>query len=218
MGTQGGNILLDTRCLFYNQTLEWRKALGYCLKAGGDWCHVMGTPKACVAAQSSDTVPMLTALGASVAWISPDGAGTTPLAEMFGKDGRFDQIHQIPHTSLITGVSIPAPKEGHRSLYRKVRSRQAVDYPQVSIGIVATLAGRTLSALSIVVGAVLPQPKIIALDSIFGEELTPALAASIGESVYKQVRPQTSVHGSPEWRRQMARVEVRRALESIASR
>lgn len=216
MGTMGGNILLDTRCLFYNQSIEWRHALGYCLKRSGDWCHVMGTPKACVAAQSSDTVPILTALGASVLWTSPEGSGSTRLADLYGKDGRFEQVHQIPHTSLITGIRIPPRPAGHRSVHRKIRARQAVDYAQLSIGIVASMSGSTLESLEIVVGALLPQPKIIALDGVAGQPVTPELAAAVAERVYKQVKPQTNIHGSPEWRRHMARVEVRRAIEALA--
>ncbi len=216
MGTMGGNILLDTRCLFYNQSEEWRHALGYCLKRDGDWCHVMGTPKACVAAQSSDTVPILTALGASILWTSPDGAGATRLADLFGKDGRFDDVHQIPHTSLVTGIRVPPRAAGHQSAHRKVRARQAVDYAQLSIGIVASVSGNILESLDIVVGALLPQPKIVALDGVAGQPLGPELAAAVAERVYKQVKPQTNIHGSPEWRRHMARIEVRRAIEALA--
>lgn len=218
MGTIGGNVLLDTRCLFYNQTEQWRQALGYCLKRDGDWCHVMGTPKACVAAQSSDTVPILTALGASIRWVGPHAEGQLALADLFGKDGRFEQVHQLPHTSLVTEIVIPPRKANHRSLYRKIRARQSVDYPQLSIGIVASLDGDRLDALDIVVGALLPQPKIVTLDGIAGSTLNADLAAAVAERVYKQVKPQTNIHGSPEWRRHMARVEVRRALEGLAHR
>ncbi len=57
MGTLGGNICLDTRCTYYNQTEFWRQALGYCLKKDGDVCHVTKLGKKCVAAHSADTPP-----------------------------------------------------------------------------------------------------------------------------------------------------------------
>ena len=87
MGTIGGNVLLDTRCLFYNQTEFWRKSLGYCLKAEGDWCHVIGGPKTCVAAQSSDTVPVLLAMDASITLLGPNGERVLKLRELYQFNG-----------------------------------------------------------------------------------------------------------------------------------
>lgn len=219
MGTIGGNVMLDTRCLFYNQTHEWRKALGWCLKADGDWCHVIGSAKACVAAQSSDTVPGLIALDARIEVMQPDAAvREVALRDLFTKDGRFDKVHTVPSTSLVTAIVIPPRQDGHRSTYRKVRARESIDYPQLSIAIVGAFDGDVLTQLEVVVGAMLPQPKrLTKLDDALGKPLDHALIEHLAERGFKQVRPQPNIHGSTEWRRHMARVELRRGLQALAS-
>lgn len=217
MGTIGGNVMLDTRCLFYNQTRDWRKALGWCLKAEGDWCHVIGSAKACVAAQSSDTVPVLVALDARIEVLVPgEGRTQVPIRELFTKDGRRDRVHTVPATSLVTGVHIPPRAAGHVSTYRKIRTREAVDYPQLGVAIVAALDGEVLTQLEVVIGAMLPQPKrLTKLDDALGKPLDDALIEHLAERGFKQVRPQPNIHGSTEWRRHMARVELRRGLQSL---
>ena len=218
MGTIGGNVMLDTRCLFYNQSHEWRTALGNCLKAEGDWCHVIGSPKGCVAAQSSDTVPNLVALDARIAVLEPDGVEReVNLRELFTKDGRFDQIHTVPQTSLVTAIVIPPREMGHRSTYRKLRSRGAIDYPQLGVAVVVALdKSGCLAQIEACIGAMLPQPKrLTKLDGWLGRPLTDEVIAELGERAFKQVRPQPNIHGDPAWRRHMARVEFERALQSL---
>ncbi|MCA9490461.1 MAG: FAD binding domain-containing protein [Myxococcales bacterium] len=216
MGTIGGNVLLDTRCLFYNQSLPWRQALGACLKSEGTWCHVIGSDKSCVAAQSSDTVPMLVALDASIEVTLPGGATqTVALGGLWTKDGRFERNRTLPAEALLTAVVIPPRAAGHRSTYRKVRSRQAIDFPQVGVAVVAGFEGDRLGSLTVVVGAMLPHPKRLDHDAVAGRELDDALIEHVAERAYKQVRPQPQVHGDPGWRRELARVETRRALREL---
>ena len=216
MGTIGGNVLLDTRCLFYNQTEAWREALGKCLKADGDWCHVIGSPKACVAAQSSDSVPMLTALGAVLELrTAPGTVQEVPLDGLFGKDGRYDRMLTVPRTALLEAIRVPRPGAGHRSTYRKIRTRQAVDYPQLSVAVAAQFTGATCTDLRIVLGALLPSPRVLhnpdgAL-GVWTEDTLDALA----DRVRRFARPQRSIHGDPKWRRHLAGIEARRALSYI---
>jgi len=217
MGTLGGNVMLDTRCLFYNQTRDWREALGYCLKKDGSWCHVIGSAKACVAAQSSDSVPMLVALDASIEAALPDGStATVALSDLYTKDGRFLQNHTLHPDALVTAITVPAPAEGHRSIYRKVRSRAAIDYPQLSIALVGAFDGPTCTALQIVIGAMLPFPKpITGVDLAVGTPLDDATIDAVAERAFKQARPQTQLHSQPDWRRHLARVEVTRGLRAL---
>ncbi|MBA2320549.1 MAG: FAD binding domain-containing protein [Deltaproteobacteria bacterium] len=215
MGTIGGNVMLDTRCLFYNQSEEWRKAVGYCLKKDGDWCHVIGSGKSCVAAQSSDTVPVLLGLGARIRYVTSEGPAEVAIVDLYEKDGRIDRARNIPPSALVTGIAIPPRASGHRSTYRKVRTRAAVDYPQLSIAVITSFDGSILTDLSVVVGALLPQPKIVDLDGMTGVALDDAAIAAIAERVFKQVKPQTNLHGAPEWRRHLARVETARALAQL---
>lgn len=216
MGTLGGNVLLDTRCLFYNQSLPWRRALGSCLKSEGTWCHVIGSDKSCVAAQSSDTVPMLVALDASIEVALPGGAtDRVPLSGLWTKDGRFDRNRQLPSEALLTAVVVPPRPAGHRSTYRKVRARQAIDFPQLGVAVAAGFDGDRLGSLAVVIGAMLPHPKRLEHDDVAGRVLDDALIEHVAERAYKQVRPQPQVHGDPSWRRELARVETRRALQEL---
>src|SRR5690606_39092996 len=102
MGTLGGNVMLDTRCLFYNQSESWRQALGHCLKRDGDWCHVIDTPKRCVAAHSADTVPVLIALDAVLEIVDPEqGAFDLPIEDLYQQDGRVDQNRAVHPAALV---------------------------------------------------------------------------------------------------------------------
>jgi len=217
MATIGGNVMLDTRCLFYNQTEEWRRALGWCLKADGDLCHVIGSTKACVAAQSSDTVPVLVALDAAVVARLPGGeVREVRLRELFTKDGRYDEMLTVPRSALVTEIRVPKPSPGHRSVYRKVRARQAIDYPQLGVALVGTFDERECQSLEIVIGAMLPQPRRIKkLERASGRVLDDDLIDDLAHSACRQARPQTQIHGVPDWRRHLVRVEVRRGLQQL---
>lgn len=211
MGTLGGNVMLDTRCLFYNQSEEWRRALDFCLKKDGDFCHVLGSPASCVAAQSSDTVPVLIALGATLEVEGPDGPAELLLEDLFTTDGRFDRRVTLAPGALVTAIRI-GPHRG-RSVYRKVRARGAVDFPQLGVAVVGELDGDVVRSLDVVVGAILPKPKRIRkLDVMVGQPLD---VEAVADQVFRQVKPQRSIHGDAAWRRHMARVETRRALETL---
>lgn len=218
MGTLGGNVLLDTRCLYVNQTELWRGALGKCLKADGDWCHVIGSGRACVAAQSSDGVPMLTALGATLEFQTEAGPIERALHGLFTKDGRYDRMLTVPRSALLTRILVPTALPGHRSTYRKIRARQAVDFPQASVAIAGTFEDQRATSLSIVLGAMLPAPRVLdGLDPALGVPWTPELIEHLADRVYSLARPQTSIHGDPQWRRATLRVEARRALSDLCA-
>ncbi len=217
MGTIGGNVLLDTRCLYYNQTEFWRKSLGYCLKAEGDWCHVIGGPKTCVAAQSSDTVPVLLAMNASIALLGPGGARRLSLRDLYQFNG-MDHLALSPG-ELLTHVHIPKPSSPMRGTYKKLRRRDSIDFPQVGVAVVAGIEGDTLTSLEIVVGAVNPQPKPIRkLEAFIGQTLTDDTIEAIGDLVERQTRPQKSITGDAAWRRTMAGIFAKRALHELRER
>jgi len=214
MGTLGGNVLLDTRCLFYNQTEFWRSSLGYCLKAEGDWCHVIDGPKTCVAAQSSDTVPVLLAMDATIELLGPDGTRTLALRELY----RFDGMNHlaIQPGELLTRVIVPKPGAGFRGTYKKLRRRDSIDFPQLGVAVTGTFEGSTPSKLDIVVGAVNPRPKPIGkLEGFLNQPLTDTAIQQISALVEKQTRPQTSITGDAGWRRSMAGIFTERALRQL---
>ncbi len=216
MGTLGGNVMLDTRCLFYNQSLPWRQALGFCLKKDGDWCHVVGSKATCVAAQSSDTVPMLIALGASVRFEDTSGSSLLSLEELFEQDGRYESVHATSATALLTEISIPMPFPGQRSVYRKVRQRQAIDFPQLGIGIASSFENDVCTSLRAVVGALMPRPRMLkGMERAVGRPWDDALIADLAQECFQQVRPQRNLQGDPAWRRQLAKVEMERGLRAL---
>ena len=213
MGTIGGNVL-DTRCLFYNQTEFWRKSLGYCLKAEGDWCHVIGGPKTCVAAQSSDTVPVLLAMDASITLLGPSGERCSSCAN--STSSTVWTTWPSHPVSLLTHVRIPKPAGEFRGTYKKLRRRDSIDFPQLGVAVLLRLDGDAVAALDIVVGAVNPQPKPIRkLEPFIGQPLTDEAIDAIGALVEKQTRPQTSITGDPGWRRSMAGIFAARALREL---
>lgn len=210
MGTLGGNVLLDTRCLYYNQTEFWRGALGHCLKAEGDWCHVVGGPKTCVATQSSDTVPVLLALGARLRLLGEGGERELPIRDLYQFNG-MDHL-RIARGELLTAIHVPL-RRGQGS-YDKLRTRDSIDFPQLGLALWVELDGDRLTDLQLVVGAVNPQPKPLR-GSWVGRRLDAALVDEVAAQVHAQTRPQASVHGDVAWRRQMATVFARRALGRI---
>jgi 4-hydroxybenzoyl-CoA reductase subunit beta len=216
--TLGGNVMLDTRCLYYNQTEAWRDALGKCLKREGDWCHVIGSGLRCVAARSNDSAPLLIALGATLHFETPDGPRDVAIRDLYGKDGRFDQHVIVPPSALLVSIRVPAPSRGRRlATYRKVRTRDAIDFPQLGLAVVVHVDDVVLQIAG-VLGAILPEPRVLSLDAAVGTRLDDDVIDALAATTAKQARPQTSIHGEKDWRREVAGVEMRRALREIRSR
>src|SRR2546423_12706987 len=130
MGTIGGNLCLDTRCNYYNQNYEWRKAIDFCLKKDGEICWVATASKRCVAASSTDTAPALISLGATARLVSTQGERDVALADLYKNDG-IDYLTRRPD-EILTEVKLPAP-EGWRSSYWKLRRRGAFDFPVLGV-------------------------------------------------------------------------------------
>ncbi|NIR44673.1 MAG: hypothetical protein GWN99_10240 [Gemmatimonadetes bacterium] len=215
-GTIGGNICLDTRCTYYNQTYFWRKALGFCLKKDGDVCHVVKGGTKCVAAHSADTPPMLIALGATVDIASAEGARSVPLADFFVGDGIWNRRLE-PH-ELVTAVRIRLPEKPIRTLYTKVRERKSVDFPILSIALAATVRDPdVLESIDLVISALGAKPRAIGgLDKIAaGKRLTAEVIEAIAEQAHRQCHPLDNIIVEIEWRRAMVPVYVRRALQDL---
>ena len=212
--TLGGNVMLDTRCLFYNQTEAWRDALGHCLKRSGDWCHVVGSGKTCVAARSNDSAPLLVALDASLTFVTPAGELGVPIRALYGKDGRFDRHVTVSPSALLVSIRIPAPPHRRIALYRKVRAREAIDFPQLGLGVVAHVDDVVVELVG-VLGAVMPEPRVLDLSAAHGTQLEDDVIDALAAATAKAARPQTSIHSEKDWRKEVAGVEMRRALREI---
>jgi 4-hydroxybenzoyl-CoA reductase subunit beta len=216
-GTLGGNLCLDTRCTYYNQSFFWRNALGFCLKKDGDVCHVTRTGKKCVAAHSSDTAPVLIALGAMVDLVSADGERTLPVDAFFIADGKWNTVRRPDE--LVARVRVPLPGPGVRMGYQKVRQRNSIDFPLLSIATVASLdADDRVRTLSVVVSALGSRPRVVSgLDKLAAGQRLGDVAEAVAQQAFKQCHPLENIIVDPDWRRAMVPVYVRRALLGMTS-
>lgn len=216
-GTIGGNLCLDTRCTYYNQSFFWRNALGFCLKKDGDVCHVTRTGKKCVAAHSADTVPVLIALGAVVDLVSADGERSLPVDAFFVADGKWNTVRKADE--LVARVRIPLPGPGVRMAYQKVRQRNSIDFPLLSIAAVADVdADDRVRTLSVVVSALGSRPRVVTgLDRIAPGQRLGDVAGAVAQQAFKQCHPLENIIVDPDWRRAMVPVYVRRALLGMTS-
>ncbi len=163
MGTIGGNVHLDTRCRYVNQTEFWRGAIGGCLKSGGTVCHVVPGGKSCVAAMSSDCVPVLTTLEARVALLGPAGEREVPIAEYYDTDG-VSHVKKDPQ-ELCTEIRVPLPAGPWRTGYRKWTVRGSIDFPLVSIALRFDLESSSTRArirrAMVCLGVLAARPKLL---------------------------------------------------------
>ena len=213
-GTLGGNICLDTRCTYYNQTYFWRKALGFCLKKDGDICHVVKGGTRCVAAHSADTPPILMALGAKVEIASADGVRTLQLDDFFVADGIWNTRRQ-PH-EVVTRIRLPRPSPTLRTSYQKLRERKSVDFPLLSLALALDLdeAERTQS-IELVVAALGAKPRRVGglRKLALGMKPDSDLVEEVAQQAYRQCNPLENIIVDLEWRRAMVPVYVRRAFK-----
>jgi len=215
VGTLGGNALLDTRCNYYDQSLEWRRAIDFCMKKDGSICWVApGSPR-CLAVQSADSVPVLIALRARAALVAADGARELPLEELYRNDG----IHYLAKRpeELLTEIRLPAP-EGWRASYRKLRRRGAFDFPVLSVGAAVRLEGGLVTDARLVLGGVASAPIRLAVaeDALRGRVLDRTAIADAAAAAAGPARPMDNTDFSFLWRKQMTRVWVERALTDLA--
>ena len=216
-GTIGGNICLDTRCTYYNQTYFWRSALGFCLKKDGEVCHVTKVGRKCVAAHSADTPPVLMTIGAVVDLASVDGERRVPVADFFLADGIANTVRGW--NELVTHVRIPCAAPTTRATYVKMRQRASIDFPLLSIGLAGDFEGDVVRALRIVVSALGARPRqVTGLDTIaVGQRLSPEVIDAVAERAFAQCHPLENIIVDPEWRRAMIPVHVRRGLAELAA-
>jgi len=215
MGTLGGNLCLDTRCLYYNQSGFWRESLGGCIKKDGTVCHVAPGSRMCWAAFSGDTAPALLALGATVQLASPGGSREVPLAEFYINDGLARMAKA--HDEIVTAVRVPASSAGWSGAYKKLRIRQSIDYPLAGVAVTMRkdADGACLEA-RLALTAVNPAPKLVAAaDLLKGRRYAPELVEEVAHDAIRTGKPLRTSASTMEYRRHMVRVLVRRALSEL---
>ena len=192
MGTLGGNICLDTRCVYYNQTYFWREALGFCLKKDGTACHVVTSGKNCVAAASNDSAPALMVLGADITLHGPEGERSIEANSFYTPDGIYNTVKQ--QDELVVGVRVPLPS-GRSSAFDKLRRRGAIDFPLLNVA--ARLDRNedgSIQDAAMVVSALAARPKKLkAARLLLGQQPSEALFDRAADAAYKQCKPLTNI-------------------------
>ena len=214
MGTIGGNLLLDTRCNYYDQNYEWRKGINFCLKKDGDVCWVAIGSSKCWAVQSSDLVPVMIAIGAKLRFASTLGERSIDASGLYNDDG-IDYLHKRPD-ELLVDIHLP-PTNGWRASYQKLRRRGAFDFPVLGVAAWIKTDGTAVTDARIVLGAIAPAPVEIkeAANALIGKPFAEAQIQAAAEAAYIKARPLDNTDFVYQWRKQMARQYTLRALRDL---
>lgn len=217
MGTIGGNLLLDTRCNYYDQTYEWRKAIDFCMKRDGEICWVAPSSPRCWAVQSSDGVPVAVALGAEVTLTSVRGTRRIQAADLYRNDG-IRYLEKEPDELLVAYHLPPAPNGRWKASYHKLRRRDSFDFPVLGVATRVDFAkDGTVSAARIVLGAVASYPQEVpaAAAAIVGTRLDESAIGAAADAAFRPAKPMDNTDFTLAWRKEMVRVHVQRALQDI---
>lgn len=211
MGTLGGNLCLDTRCHYYDQNYEWRKAIDFCMKKDGEICWVATASRKCLAVSSTDTAPMLIALGAQVRLVSSAAERTLDLNDLYRDDG-IEYLTRRPD-EILSEVILP-PADGWRSSYWKLRRRGSIDFPVLSVAVAIRCDGDVVSDARIVIGAAAPQPVVCdaAAAVLVGQRLSTEVIGEAARKAASRAKPVDNTDHTTVWRKRVAASFVRYAL------
>jgi 4-hydroxybenzoyl-CoA reductase subunit beta len=214
--TVGGNLCLDTRCVFYNQSAWWRAANDHCLKRDGTTCHVAPQGARCHAAYCGDLAPALIALDASVSTFGPRGARCLPLAKLYVDDGAAHIA--LGEGELVTAVAVPRQFHGARSGYRKARVRGAIDFPLAGVAARLVVENGAVGELRIGVTGTNSHPMLLeGTEDLRGERIDDPLIRRIGKLVARQVTPMRTTVTAGNYRREVASALARRLVRELAA-
>lgn len=213
MGTVGGNICLDTRCIFYNQSEWWRSANDYCLKYRGSQCHVALKSKVCFATFSGDLAPATMIYNAAAEIIGPDGRRTVPVADLYSGDG--EKYLTLGEGEIVVAISLDNIA-GLRTGYDKVRVRQSIDYPLAGVAVAVARENDTVTDLRVAITGTNPRPVLLdGTRALCGGGLDEALFEGLGDLVRDQIMAMKTTFTPGHYRRRVAGVLARRLVESL---
>jgi 4-hydroxybenzoyl-CoA reductase subunit beta len=212
MGTIGGNLCLDTRCNYYNQNYEWRKAIDFCLKKDGDICWVATASKRCVAMSSTDCAPALLALGAKVKLVCASAEREVALEKLYNNDG-IEYLTRRPD-EILTEVTFDP---GMRSTYWKLRRRGAFDFPVLGVAAAVEMNGDRVEKARIALGAVASRPFLVekAAEYLRGRTLDDESIAEAGKIAASRAKPMDNADLDLYWRKEVAAEFVGYALREL---
>jgi 4-hydroxybenzoyl-CoA reductase subunit beta len=213
MGTLGGNLCLDTRCNYYNQNYEWRKAIDFCLKKDGGICWVATASKRCVAMSSTDCAPALLALGAKVKLVSGNAEREVALQDLYNNDG-IEYLTRRPD-EILTEIAIPA--ENLKSTYWKLRRRGAFDFPVLGVAAALEMKNNVIEKARIALGAVASRPFLVekANEFLIGKKLDDDVIAEAGRIVSARAKPMDNADLDLYWRKEVTAEFVGYALREL---
>ena len=215
VATVGGNLCLDTRCVFYNQSEWWRAANDYCMKRGGEVCHVAPQGKHCHAAFCGDLAPALLALGAEVEIFASRGIHCIPLAELYRDDGAAHLT--IGCDEVLARILVPTPSAGLVSGYRKARARGAVDFPLAGAACALAVRGGSLAELRVALTGTNSRPLLLSdTEPLLGRPIDAETLGILGKLVQRQVSPMRTTVTQANYRRQVAVVLTQRLVQELA--
>jgi len=214
--TLAGNLCLDTRCVYYNQSEVWRRSNDYCLKHGGEICHVAPQGKRCHAAYSGDLAPVLLAMQAQIAVAGTAGVRHVPLAQLYRDDGA--EHLTLAHGELLTEVIVPLPAAGMHVAYRKARVRGAIDFPLAGVAMALRMEAGHVGELRVALTGTNSQPLLLTgTAELRGEPAGEALADRVGKLVQRQASPQRTTVTTSHYRRQVATALARRLVLELSA-
>ncbi len=214
MGTVGGNICLDTRCKFYNQSEWWRSSNDYCLKYQGVKCHVAPKSKICFATFSGDLAPAFLVLGGEVEIAGPAGTRRLPLAELYSGDG--ETYLTLAPGEIVSAVGARSTP-GMRSAYDKIRVRQSIDYPLAGIAVALAMDSGTIADLRVAFTGTNPNPVLIdGLEALRGEALSDQALDLLDELARDQVMAMKTTVTPGHYRRRAALAIAKRLVKRLA--
>ena len=218
-GTIGGNLLLETRCFFFNQSHAWRESLGYCLKAEGDRCHVVPQRERCYATFSGDLAPALAVLDAEVEVDGPNGRRRLPVLGLYDEGGDGIRRHRLGWGEVVTSVYLPESSRNLPSTYAKLRVRPSFDFPELGVAAQLSLHHGRVDRLRVALGGLETYPRRFdeLTGPLEGQAWSPEHAGSVASAVQRAVRPVHNTFLAPDYRKRMAGVFVRRALTRLAA-
>ena len=214
-GTVGGNLCLDTRCLFYNQSEWWRKSNDYCLKHRGDVCHVAPGGKRCFAAFSGDLAPAALVHGADITLAGPDGRRRVKLDALYRNDG-MDHL-TLAEGELLVALHLPSATAGLPSGYRKSRIRGSIDFPLAGVAAALAMDGETVASLDIALTAVNPCPhRVGRIEPFVGGPMGEDELDRLRDTVRTQAKPMRTTTVQPWYRRRVVGAMARKLLAELA--
>jgi 4-hydroxybenzoyl-CoA reductase subunit beta len=214
MGTLGGNLCLDTRCTYYDQTYHWRKSIDFCKKKDGDICWVAPGSARCWAVSSSDTAPVAIALGARFSLVSATAARVVDAADFFHDDGIL-YLTRRPD-EILSHVELPSVA-GWRTTYLKLRRRGSFDFPVLGVAAAVRVVDGQVTDARLVLGAVGSAPVNVShhAQRLVGTVPTRDAIEAVADAAYKGAHPLDNTDLHYAWRKKMARVYVSRALSAV---